>query len=558
MAEPRRTRRRAWPLAALALVLGFGLVACGRGPEPGAAAPVTASVGGATGTELHARQVLRRGGGPEPETLDPHRAEGVSSSNILRDLFEGLVGEAADGTLQPAAAESWAVSDDGLTWTFRLRPDGRWSNGDRVTAADFVYGLRRSVDPATLSEYSAILAPIENAEAVIAGERPPADLGVRALDDLTLEIRVRAPTPYLLGLLTHSSAYPVHRPTVEQYGSGFARPSRLVGNGPFVLDEWRVQSHIRLVRNTYFRDAAGTVLEEVWYYTIENADAELARYRAGELDMTYTVPARQIGWLRQNLPAELKIAPYLGSYVFGFNLGQPPFRDNQPLRLALTLALDREILTGRISGAGELPAYTWVPPMPGYPSPTPEWASWTQEQREAEARRQYAAAGYSPERPLRLQLLYNTDPNHRRLAAAMAAMWREVLGVETELLNQEWQVFLQTRREGFETQAFRYGWIGDYQDPYTFLEILHSRNGLNDMGYRNPAYDGLLAKAAAEVDATVRLQLLSEAERLLLADLPVLPLYFYVSKQLVKPWVAGFEPNLLDHHPSRHLRILAH
>lgn len=558
MAEGWRSRRRAWLTGTLALVLGSVLAACGRGAEPGAANMATVAVGGTTGRELAARQVLRRAGGPEPESLDPHRAEGVSSSNILRDLFEGLVGEAADGTLQPAAAESWTVSDDGRVWTFRLRPEGRWSNGDAVTAADFVYGLRRSVDPATLSEYSAILAPIANAEAVIAGELPPSALGVRALDDLTLEIRVAAPTPYLLGLLTHSSAYPVHRPTVEQYGGAFARPGRLVGNGPFVLDEWRVQSHIRLVRNPNFRDAAGTVLEEVWYYTIENADAELARYRAGELDMTSTVPARQIGWLRKNLPAELKIAPYLGSYVFGFNMAQPPFKDNQPLRLALTLALDREILTERISGAGELAAYTWVPPMADYPSPTPEWASWSQAEREAEARRQYAAAGYSAERPLRVRLLYNTDNNHRRLAAAMAAMWREVLGAEVELLNQEWQVFLQTRREGLETQVFRYGWIGDYQDPYTFLEILHSRHGLNDMGYRNPGYDALLAKAAAEADATVRLKLLSEAERLLLEDLPVLPLYFYVSKQLVKPWVAGFEPNLLDHHPSRHLRILAH
>jgi oligopeptide transport system substrate-binding protein len=515
-------------------------------------------VGGASGTELAARQVLRRGGGPEPETLDPHRAEGVSSSNILRDLFEGLVAEAPDGTLVPGAAESWTTSEDGRTWTFRLREDGRWSNGDPVTAADFEFGLRRSVDPATLSKYSAILAPIEHAEAIIAGERPPTDLGVRAIDARALEIRLNAPTPYLLGLLTHSSAYPVHRPSVEQYGSAFARPGRLVGNGAYVLTEWRVQSHLRLARNEQYRANEGTVLDEVWYYTIENADAELNRYRAGELDMTSTVPARQIAWLRENLPEELRIAPYLGSYVFGFNLTQPPFKDNPALRKALVLALDREILTQRIAGAGELPAYTWVPPMPGYPATQPDWAGWTQAERNAEARRLYAEAGYSRERPLRVQLLYNTDNSHRRLSAAMAAMWREVLGVEVELSNQEWQVFLQTRRERLDTQVFRYGWIGDYQDPYTFLEILQSRHGLNDMGYANPRYDELLAKAAAEADATARMELLAEAERILLADLPVLPLYFYVSKQLVRPWVAGFEPNLLDHHPSRHLRLLAH
>lgn len=538
----------------MALVIG----ACGRGPETGSVSVAAGPVGGASGNELADRQVLRRGGGPEPETLDPHRAEGVSSSNILRDLFEGLVAEAPDGTLVPGAAESWTTSDDGRTWTFRLRADGRWSNGDPVTAADFEFGLRRSVDPATLSKYSAILAPIEHAEAIIAGERPPTDLGVRAIDARTLEIRLNAPTPYLLGLLTHSSAYPVHRPSVEQYGSGFARPGRLVGNGAYVLTEWRVQSHLRLARNEQYRANADTVLDEVWYYTIENADAELNRYRAGELDMTSTVPARQIAWLRENLPEELRIAPYLGSYVFGFNMTQPPFRDNPALRKALVLALDREILTERIAGAGELPAFTWVPPMPGYPATRPDWAGWTQAERNAEAQRLYAEAGYSRERPLRVQLLYNTDNNHRRLSAAMAAMWREVLGVEVELSNQEWQVFLQTRGERLDTQVFRYGWIGDYQDPYTFLEILQSRHGLNDMGYANPRYDELLARAAAEADATARLALLAEAERILLDDLPVLPLYFYVSKQLVRPWVAGFEPNLLDHHPSQHLRILAH
>jgi oligopeptide transport system substrate-binding protein len=544
--------------ALLAAAGGLWLAACGR-RDPGApvAAPA-APVGGASGQELAARQVLRRGNGVEPETLDPHRAEGVSTSNILRDLFEGLVTEAPDGSLEPGAAARWATSADGRTWTFTLRPDGRWSNGDPVTAFDFEYGLRRSVDPATLSEYAAILAPLANAEAVIAGAQPPTALGVRALDATTLELRLNAPTPYLLGLLTHSSAYPVYRPSVEQHGPGFARPGRLVGNGAYVLAEWAVQSHVRLARNRRFRDDRATTVDEVWYYPIESADAELNRYRAGELDVTYTVPLRQLAFLRANLADELRIAPYLGSYVFGFNVTQPPFRDNPGLRRALVLALDRDILTGRITGAGEIAASTWVPPMPGYASPVPDWAGWSQADREAEARRLYAAAGYSRERPLRVQLLYNTDTNHRRLCAAMAAMWREVLGVEAELQNQEWQVFLQTRRERLDTQVFRYGWIGDYQDPYTFLEILHSRHGLNDMGYANPAYDALLAAAGAEADAARRLALLSDAERVLLDDLPLIPLYYYVSKQLVKPWVAGLVPNLLDHHYSRHLRILAH
>jgi oligopeptide transport system substrate-binding protein len=532
-------------------------VACGQREE--LQVPVqTAPVGGASGQQLAAVQILRRGNGTEPETLDPHRAEGVTAANVLRDLFEGLVTEAPDGTLIPGAAESWTLSDDGLVYTFKLQGKGRWSNGDPVTADDFVYGLRRSADPATLSEYSAILYPIENAAEVVAGTLPPERLGVRAVDAQTLEIRLHAPTPYLLGLLTHASTYPVHRKSVEQHGARFARPGMLVSNGPFRLGEWVVQSHIRLLRNPQYRDDANTTLDEVWYYPVENAEAELNRYRAGELDLTETVPARQIPWLRQNLPDELHIAPYLGSYVFGFNTTQPPFRDAPKLRKALALALNREILTSKISGAGELPAYSWVPPVSGYTQQLPDWAQWTQAERNAEAQRLYAAAGYSASRPLRMQLLYNTESNHRRLAVAMAAMWREVLGVETELLNQEWQVFLQTRRSRLDTQLFRYGWIGDYNDPYTFAEILESKHGLNDMGYSNPRYDALLAAAAREADPQQRMDMLAEAERVMLEDMPIVPLYFYVSKKMVKPWVAGMEANIMDHHHSRHLRILAH
>ena len=441
-------------------------------------------------------------------------------------IFEGLVTDAADGSLIPGAAESWTISDDGRVYTFRLHPDGRWSNGDPVTAADFEYSLKRRVDPATLSEYSAILFPIENAEAVVAGELPPDRLGVRALDENTLEIRLHSPTPYLLGLLTHASAYPVHRPSVEAAGAtGFARPGRLVGNGAFVLREWVVQSHIRLVRNREYRDDRSTRLDEVWFHPIDNYEAELQRYRTGAIDFTYDIPNRQVDWLRKNLSGELHIAPYLGSYYFGFNLTRPPFGNSPELRRARSLALDREILTGKVTGAGEIAAYTWVPPVPGYESPVPEWAGWTQEERNAEARRLYAQAGYSGERPLRMQLLYNTDNNHRRLCVAMAAMWREVLGVQTELLNQEWRVFLQTRREKLDTQLFRAGWIGDYLDPYTFAEILHSRSGLNDMGYANPRYDALLEQASREADPVARFGLLAEAERLVLQDTPLIPLY---------------------------------
>ncbi len=548
--------RLAYPGWLLIVLLAAG---CGPSGDDGSEARQPAErIGGTSGTERAAEQVLRKGNGAEPETLDPHRAEGVPAANILRDLYEGLTIEAPNGEVIPGAAESWTVSADSRVYTFRLRAAARWSNGDPVTAEDFVYGLRRSADPATLSEYSAILYPIENAEAVTRGELPPAALGVRAIDARTLEIRLHSPTPYLLGLLNHASTYPVHRPSVEQHGDRFARAGNLVGNGAYRLAEWQVQSHIRLVRNAYYWDDADTVIDEVWYYPLENKDAELKRYRAGELDWTEDLPSRQIAWVKQNLPDELVIAPYLGSYVYGFNVTRPPFKDNLALRKALALAIDREVLTDKISAAGEIPSYSWVPPVTGYTGQQPEWAGWTQAEREAEAQRLYAEAGYSAAAPLRTQLLYNTDDNHKRLAAAIAAMWKSVLGVETELLNQEWKVFLQTRRRKETTEVFRYGWIGDYDDAFSFTELLRSAYGLNDMGYASPQYDALVEQASREGDPVRRRALLEEAERVLLADMPILPIYFYVSSRVVKPWVGGFQPNIMDHHYTKNFYILKH
>jgi oligopeptide transport system substrate-binding protein len=529
---------------------------CGGGPEPPAEAPV--AVGGASGRELAAVQVLRKGNGAEPETLDPHRAESVTASNILRDLFEGLTLEAPDGRIIPGAAERWETSADGLTWTFHLREDGRWSNGDPVTAGDFEFGLRRSCDPATLNEYSSILYPIENAEAVITGRLPPTALGVRALDARTLEIRLAGPTPYLPGLLTHATAYPVNRRALEAHGTQFARPGKLVGNGAYRLAEWVVQSHIRLERNPHYWDDADTVIEDVWYYPIENDDAEVSRYRAGEIDFTESVPFRQVKRLRGLLPRELVISPYLGSYYFGFNNTRPPFQDNLDLRLALSLAVDREILTERVTGAGEIAAYGFVPPVEGYTGQRPQWAGWTQAQRNAEAQRLYRQAGYSQENPLVVEVLYNTDQNHKRVAGALAAMWKQTLGVRVKLLNQEWKVFLENRKRKIITQVFRSGWIGDYNDANTFLQLMHSANGQNDPGYRSPAYDAFIDQAAAEADAAKRRELLEAAERQLLADQPLIPLYFYVSKRLVKPWVGGYTPNIMDHHHSKDFHILAH
>ena len=507
-------------------------------------------------TGAAAEQVLRRGNGAEVQTLDPHKAEGVPASNILRDLYEGLVSEAPDGRLVPGVARSWTIEDDGRRYRFHLRPEARWSNGDPVTAQDFVFSLRRSVDPATGSKYSQILAPILNAEAIIAGKKPVTALGVKALDDHTLEIRLKAPTPYFLGLLTHSTAYPVHRASLQAEGEHFSRPGKLVSNGAYRLTEWVVHSHITLVRNRHYWDDAHTRIDKVIYYPIEDSATELKRYRAGELDITDALPLRQFRWIQKHLGDQLHIAPYLGTYYFGYNLTRPPFKDAPGLRRALSLAIDRKLLTEKVTGLGEAPLYSWVPEgLHGYTPARLDYADWPKAKRLAEARRLYAEAGYSRQRPLTVEIRYNTSENHKKVAIAIAAMWKQALGVKTRLINEEWKVFLQNRKQKQVTQVFRAGWIGDYDDPYTFLEILRSNHGMNDSGYVNVQYDALLDQASREADPQRRFQLMRRAEAIALADHPVIPLYGYVSKHLVKPHVGGFTANVLDHHYTKHLYL---
>jgi len=518
----------------------------------------TIPVGGASGTELAAEQILNKNNGAEPQTLDPHRAEGVPASNILRDLFEGLVSEAPDGSLIPGAAETWQINDDGTVYTFTLRADGRWSNGDPVTAADFAYGIQRSVDPATLSQYSSILFPIVNAKQIVKGELSPEQLGVTALDVRTLEIRLIGPTPYFLGLLTHSTTYAVHRPSVEKFGNRFARAGQLVGNGAYRLDEWVVQSHIRLLRSEKYWDDENTVIDEVNYFPIENQDAMLKRYRADELDFTQDLPFKQIAWIRENIADQLYVSPYPGSYYYSLNLTLPPFAGAPKLRRALALAIDRDVLTEKITGSGEIPAYSWTPRVTGYTQQPPDWAGWTQERRNTEARRLFKESGHSEANPLTIQILYNTSENHKRLAVAIASMWKQVLGVETKLLNQEWKVFLETRKQKTMPGVARNGWIGDYNDAYSFTQLLASDNEQNDSGFANDEYDALLDRAAVEPDMQQRAELMEAAERLMLEEQPIIPIYFYVSKHLIKPWVGGFEPNIMDHHYTKNFHILKH
>ena len=514
--------------------------------------------GGCSDRSVDAGLVLQRGINSDPESLDQHKARSVQAADVLRDIGEGLVAYSPTGELVPAAAERWEVSADGLTYTFHLREQARWSNGDKVKAGHFVFGLRRLVAPATGAFYANMLAAVANAPEVVSGDLPVDALGVEALDELTLVIKLARPTPYLLSLLAHPSTFPLHPASVAEFGDHFARPGKLLSNGAFVLEAWVPGSLLALRRNENYWNNAATTLDGVNYHVVVQDAAELNRYRAGELHITSTVPPDNFASLRAQYGSELHVAPYLGLYYYGFNLLKPPFKNNIELRKALSMAIDREQLTDKILARGEMPAFSWVPPgVDSYEPTVFSFASLTKHERETLARRLYKEAGYSEARPLKIQLRYNTSDTNRKIALSIQSMWRDVLGVETTLINEEFQVLLANVRDAEVTQVFRSSWMGDYNDAQTFLSVLEAGSAANMPRYANDEYESLMKRAATQVDPDRRRLYLEEAERVMLADHPVIPLYFYVSKHLVRPEVSGWGDNVLDYHYSQHLSLSA-
>lgn len=505
-----------------------------------------------------AEKVLHRGNGVEPETLDPAKSSGVAESWLQFDLFDGLTVPDGRGNFLPGAAERWDVSADGLVYTFHLRRNAKWSDGTPVTSQDWVFSWRRLVDPRTLADYAYFLWKVKNAQDISMGRKAPETLGVRAVDDYTFEVTMASPTPYFLSMLHHHSTYALSKANVEKYGGDFLKPGNLVTNGAYMLAEAVPQSHVKLVKNPHHFSAAETKIDTVFYYPTENQEAELKRYRAGELHLTYEVPVAQMNWLRANMKGELHLAPYFGTYFYAPNLTREPWKSNKDLRLALNLAIDRDILVEKVNQRGEIPAYSFVPPDTAhYVQQVPDYAGWTQAARDARARELMAKAGYGPGgKPLELEILYNTQENHRKLAIATAAMWQQKLGVKVTLNNQEWKVFISSRDEKTFKDVTRQGWVGDYNDANNFLELLRSDIGKqNPSGFSDPQFDRLMAEANVTADPVRRAALMQQAEQRMIEEVAVFPLHFYGSQHMVSPKLIGWTDNLQDLHPSRFLDV---
>jgi oligopeptide transport system substrate-binding protein len=502
--------------------------------------------GGPGGAAPRGAAILLRGLAAEPDSLDPQKARTDEAQRVLRDICEGLTTLDKSGAVAPGIAEKWQVSADGKTYTFTLRHDARWSNGAPVVAADFVAGLRRLVDPATGSQYAEVVNVIENASDIVAGRKPPDTLGVVAPGPYTVIVRLRTPAPYLPALLSHPSTCPVNPVTLVNDRGAYARPGHLPSDGPFVLSQWVHGSYISLTRNRDYWNDAATRLDGVKYLITADENAELTLYRAGQLDVTDAIPRAQYGWIRAHLGKQLHIAPELGVYFYGFNLQRAPFKGDLKVRRALAMVIDREKLARLVLRSGELPAYGWVPPgVADYTPQSPDYRSLPMAQRIAEARRLYAEAGYSAARPLRFELRYNTGEIHAELAIAIASMWQQALGAQVTLRAEEFSSLMQDIDRG-NVQMFRSSWIGDYNDAYTFAQWFKSDFGINLTHYHDPQYDDLVNRAAAETDPAKRRALLEQAERVMLADQPVIPIYFYVSKHLVKPRVTGWYGNIMN------------
>ncbi len=499
---------------------------------------------------------LHRGNSAEPLSLDPHQASGTWENNIIGDMFIGLFTENAAGEPIPGMAENWTTSEDGLTWTFTLR-DAKWSDGVPVTANDFVYSFRRILNPETLAQYASLLFAIKNAEAVNSGKLPGDKLGVRAIDDHTLEIKLEYPAPYLPGLLTHYTSMPVPAHVVKEKGNDWIKPENIQVNGPFKLVEWRTNDYIHSAKNPLFYDAANVCLNDVFYYpTVDNNSAE-RQVREGRLDLNTDFPGQKLEFLNKQLPGYVRIHPYLGTTYFSINTRTAPFNDKR-VRNALGMALDRDFMTAEILKSGQIPAYSLVPPgVANYPKgASVKWAGLSLDERKAKAKALLMEAGFGPDHPLEFEYVYRNTGDNPRVAPAVQADWNDIASwVHVTISGTETQILYADLRAG-EFEVGDGGWIADYNDAQNFLYLMETKTGqMNYSRYSNPEYDDLVERSNNELDMQKRAILMRKAEQVMLDDMPVIPMWYVVNRALVNPKVTGWVDNIVNIHRTRYLCI---
>lgn len=494
-----------------------------------------------TGEKLSANQTYTYRLLDDVKSFDPQIMSSVSDSRVARDLFEGLVNADLQGNPAPGVAKSWDLSEDGQTYTFHLRDNSKWSNGDPVTAHDFVYAWRRLADPATASEYAWYmeLMGVLNASDIVNGKADPETLGVTALDDHTLEVKIDQPRPYFPGMLTHASTFPVPQKVIEAHGADWTKPENIVGNGAYTLTDYRSGEVVRRVRNPLYWNNEATILEEVVALVINDENLALTRYRAGELDKT-EVPAGQFPALSKSMSDETHSFPRSCSYIYWLNMGEngPAYLKDVNVRKALSYAVNRDLIVKAILKGGQYPSYNWThQATAGFELPDISMAQMSQAEREAKAKEFLAAAGYGPGNPLKISLSYNTSEGHKKIAIAVSQQWQQVLGVETELANYEWKVHTNNMQQG-DYALGRYAWCGDYNEASTYLDLMTSWSGHNNAKYASEEYDAVM-KASKERGADTT-ALYKEAERILSEDVPFIPIYQYTGNIMLKDDIKGF------------------
>ncbi|ANP78793.1 oligopeptide ABC transporter substrate-binding protein OppA [Vibrio crassostreae 9CS106] len=498
------------------------------------------------GTSLAKEQHLVRANDAEAATLDPAKAEGLPEMHILRDLFEGLVIQDRDGNITPGVAQSWETEDN-QTFVFHLRKDAKWSNGDPVTADDFVYALRRAVDPklASPNVWYLKLTKINNIADVAEGKKPVEELGISAVDKHTVKFELDSKVPYFVAMTGHTSMMPVHKATLESSDKPWSDPKQFVGNGAFVLDEWVVNERIELKKNPTYWDSSDTHLTEVTYIPFENQNASINRYAVGEVDITSDVPTHMAQQLKSKYQDAFTTVPLLCTYYYAFNTTRPPF-DDARVRKAVSYSMMRDVITNGVTQVGNLPAYTFAHEYTaGFDATQPEYSTWTQKERDQKAKELLQESGYDASNPLDFKLLYNTSESNKSIAVAIASMLKGNLGAQVELENQEWKSYLVSRRQG-DFDVMRASWCGDYNEASTFLSLLRSGSSGNFARYNNEKYDAAMDSALAATSEQDRQGFYDRAEQLLAEDMPIAPIYYYMQARLVRPSVGGFAKNNVE------------